>query len=86
MGKFIKHEKTCRNSKKNFSVLEFLKDINKSWLRGINTLGITSGASSPEILIKEILDFLKSNYTEVEIENLKGIKESITFKPITNFS
>ena len=74
--------------KKNISVhrISGKEDISIKWLEGINTLGITSGASSPEILIKEILDFLKSNYTEVEIENLKGIKENITFKPLTNFS
>ena len=52
----------------------------------LNTLGITSGASSPEILIKEILDFLRTIYSSVEIEDLKGIKENITFKPLTKFS
>ena len=62
------------------------EDINKSWLEDVNTLGITSGASSPEILIKEILDFLKAIYSLVEIEDLKGIKENITFKPLTKFS
>ena len=62
------------------------EDINKSWLEDVNTLGITSGASSPEILIKEILDFLRTIYSLVEIEDLKGIKENITFKPLTKFS
>jgi 4-hydroxy-3-methylbut-2-enyl diphosphate reductase len=62
------------------------EDINESWLNGIKTLGLTSGASSPEILIKEILDFLRNIYNEVEIEDLKGIKENITFKPLTKFS
>ena len=62
------------------------EDINKSWLEDVNTLGITSGASSPEILIKEILDFLKAIYSLVEIEDLKGKKENITFKPLTKFS
>ena len=74
--------------KKNISVhrISGKEDINKSWLNGIKTLGLTSGASSPEILIKEILDFLRNIYNEVEIEDLKGIKENITFKPLTKFS
>ena len=74
--------------KKNISVhrISGKEDINESWLNGIKTLGLTSGASSPEILINEILDFLRNIYNEVEIEDLKGIKESITFKPLTKFS
>ena len=48
--------------KKNISVSQNFRQrrYKQKWLDGINTLGITSGASSPEILIKEILDFLKS--------------------------
>ena len=62
------------------------EDINQSWFDEVKTLGITSGASSPEVLIEEILDFLSVIYDEVEIKDLEGIKENITFKPITNFS
>ncbi len=74
--------------KKNIAVhrISGKEDIRLQWLDGVSTLGITSGASSPEVLIKEILDFLKSIYSYVEIEDLKGIKENITFKPLTNFS
>ena len=74
--------------KKNIAVYRISgkEDINKSWLEDVKTLGITSGASSPEILIKEILDFLRTIYNSVEIEDLKGIKENITFKPLTKFS
>ena len=62
------------------------EDINQSWFDEVKTLGITSGASSPEVLIEEILDFLSVIYDEVEIKDLEGIKENITFKPITKFS
>ena len=61
-------------------------DIKKEWLIGIKTLGITSGASSPEVIINEILELLKNTYNNVSVENLKGIKENIKFKPITRFS
>jgi len=49
-------------------------------------LGITSGASSPEVLIDEIIEFLRGFYKKVHVENLKGKKENITFKPLTKFS
>tara|TARA_B100000242_G_scaffold290988_1_gene263420 strand:- start:106 stop:1038 length:933 start_codon:yes stop_codon:yes gene_type:complete len=62
------------------------EDIKKEWLTGIKTLGITSGASSPEVLVNEIIDLLKDFYNNVTIENLEGIKENIKFKPITQFS
>lgn len=62
------------------------EDINKNWLNDINTLGITSGASSPEILIEEIIAFLKQSYHKIEVQNLEGTKEHISFKPLLKFS
>ena len=62
------------------------RDIQKKWLDGIKTLGITSGASSPEVLIDEILELLRSIYYKVQVENLNGIEENIKFKPLKKFS
>ena len=62
------------------------KDIKEDWLKGIKTLGITSGASSPEILIDEIIELLRNNYNIVNVENLDGIRENIKFKPLEKFS
>ncbi|MDQ7009932.1 MAG: 4-hydroxy-3-methylbut-2-enyl diphosphate reductase [Candidatus Gracilibacteria bacterium] len=41
-------------------------------------IGISSGASVPEILVKEVLDFFKNNYN-TEIEIVKTIEENIIF-------
>ena len=43
------------------------------------TIGISSGASAPEILVKEFIDHLKKKFT-VEIEEVEIVKENITFK------
>ncbi len=43
------------------------------------TIGISSGASAPEILVKEFIDDIKKKFT-VEIEEVEIIKENITFK------
>jgi len=43
------------------------------------TIGISSGASAPEILVKEFINKLKKEFT-VEIEEVEIVKENITFK------
>ena len=43
------------------------------------TIGISSGASAPEILVEEFINELKKEFT-LEIEEVEIIKEDITFK------
>ena len=43
------------------------------------TIGISSGASAPEILVEEFINKLKKNFT-VEIEEVEMVKEDVTFK------
>ena len=43
------------------------------------TIGISSGASAPEILVEEFINNLKKKY-QIEIENTEVIKEDVTFK------
>ena len=43
------------------------------------TIGISSGASAPEILVEEFIKNLKKKY-HIEIENTEVIKEDVTFK------
>ncbi len=34
------------------------REIDEAWLEGVTTVGVTSGASVPEILVREVLDWL----------------------------
>ena len=43
------------------------------------TIGISSGASAPEILVEEFIKNLKKKY-QIEIKNTEVIKEDVTFK------
>ena len=43
------------------------------------TIGISSGASAPEILVEQFLDEIKSNYN-ISVEEVEIIKEDVTFK------
>jgi 4-hydroxy-3-methylbut-2-enyl diphosphate reductase len=52
-----------------------------SWedLRNIKTLGLTAGASAPEILVDEIVEKFKARY-DVAIEAVRTAVEDVIFK------
>jgi len=62
------------------------EEIDNDWLKGKKKIGITAGASSPEILIEEIIDAFKKRYAKVNIHSMEGIEEKISFKPLNEFS
>jgi len=53
--------------------------IDWSWFQGVETLGLTAGASAPEVLVQEVLDALKCRY-EVAIEEITTATEEVVFK------
>ncbi len=53
-------------------------DIDWADLEGIRSVGITAGASAPEILVNEIVDALSERF-EVEIETVTTAEENIAF-------
>jgi 4-hydroxy-3-methylbut-2-enyl diphosphate reductase len=54
-------------------------DIDLAWLEGVRTLGITAGASAPEVLVREVVDFLSEHFDVTETES-DGIAERMVFK------
>ncbi len=52
------------------------EEINFDWLKGIETLGITSGASTPEKMVQEVIKAVKPD----SVEYIGGPPEDITFK------
>lgn len=53
-------------------------EMQKDWFAGMDTVGVTAGASAPEVLIQEVLDTLQSWGGE-KPEELSGILENVTF-------
>jgi 4-hydroxy-3-methylbut-2-enyl diphosphate reductase len=48
-------------------LIDYAKEIDESWLDGVRTVGVTSGASVPEILVDEVLKYLaERGYGDVE--------------------
>ncbi len=52
--------------------------IDPDWLKGKKSLGVTAGASAPEVLVKGVIDRLIELGAEMP-EELSGIEENITF-------
>jgi len=48
-------------------LVDYAREIDPEWLEGVHTVGVTSGASVPEVLVRGVLDFLDEHgYAEVE--------------------
>ena len=59
-------------------LIDSAADIDPSWLNNKKQIGITAGASAPEILVKQVIDRLQQLGATAPIE-AAGIEESITF-------
>ena len=53
-------------------------ELDPSWIRGVRRVGVTAGASAPEVLVREVIDRLRSLGAGSVVE-LDGRVESVTF-------
>jgi 4-hydroxy-3-methylbut-2-enyl diphosphate reductase len=54
-------------------------DIKNKWLENKNSIGITAGASAPEVLVEEVMQYLSERF-HTTIKSISGIEENIKFK------
>ncbi|MBB5699063.1 4-hydroxy-3-methylbut-2-enyl diphosphate reductase [Sphingomonas yantingensis] len=54
-------------------------ELDFAWFEGIGALGITAGASAPEVLVREVVDRIAERYDVVERE-VETTRETIAFK------
>ncbi len=58
--------------------VDFAGEIDEAWMEGVTTVGLTSGASVPEILVNSVLAWLaERGYTDVE--EVETIEEHLIF-------
>jgi 4-hydroxy-3-methylbut-2-enyl diphosphate reductase len=59
-------------------LIDYATEADEKWLEGVETIGVTSGASVPEILVKDLLKWLADRGFG-EVETVKATEESLTF-------
>ena len=62
----------------NAYLIDNENDINSDWLEGVNVIGVTAGASAPEVLVKAVVEKLQTLGGQVVSEN-PGVKENTVF-------
>ncbi|OBY88212.1 4-hydroxy-3-methylbut-2-enyl diphosphate reductase [Pseudomonas sp. AU11447] len=59
-------------------LIDGAEDMQREWFDGVQRIGITAGASAPEVLVRGVIQQLRDWGAEPEVE-LDGREESITF-------
>jgi 4-hydroxy-3-methylbut-2-enyl diphosphate reductase len=59
-------------------LIDYAREIDDAWLEGVTTVGLTSGASVPEVLVRGVLDFLAERGWG-EVEEITTAQETLTF-------
>ncbi len=60
-------------------LIETADDLDSSWFNDVDSIGISSGASTPDELVKEVMNRI-STFRKIKIEKRPGIEENIVFK------
>ncbi len=59
-------------------MIERAGELDMSWLDGVGTLGITAGASAPELLVQELIETCRAGF-DVTVEEINITEEDVGF-------
>jgi len=59
-------------------LVDYAKEIDTDWLEGVTTVGLTSGASVPEVLVRGVVDLL-AEHGFTDVDSVRTAEETITF-------
>jgi 4-hydroxy-3-methylbut-2-enyl diphosphate reductase len=59
-------------------LVDFADELQESWLEGVTTVGVTSGASVPELLVRDVLDWLAARGYK-DVQAVTAAEESVLF-------
>jgi 4-hydroxy-3-methylbut-2-en-1-yl diphosphate reductase len=66
-------------------LIDDVSEIDPAWLEGIGTIGLTSGASAPEVLVEQVLDYFRDAGTE-KVETVMVVDEDVEFSMPSNLA
>jgi 4-hydroxy-3-methylbut-2-enyl diphosphate reductase len=72
-------EVALRAGAANAKLIDDAGDVDPDWFEGVDTVGLSAGASAPEILVETVLDWLNARF-EVVMETAVTAEETVTFK------
>jgi 4-hydroxy-3-methylbut-2-en-1-yl diphosphate reductase len=72
-------EVALNNGAARASLIQTAADIDWQMLDGIATVGLTAGASAPEILVEQVIDAFRARY-DVTLETVHHTDENVTFR------
>ncbi len=68
-----------KNGCERSMLVQRASEINWSALEGIRTLGVTAGASAPEVLVEEVIAAFENRY-DIDVETIVTKEEAVSFK------
>ncbi len=69
----------AEKQKVNAFLIDGVEDINEAWFENANSIGVTAGASAPEILVQEVITRLEKLFETTIITNEKAT-ENVHFQ------
>ncbi|MCQ4625670.1 4-hydroxy-3-methylbut-2-enyl diphosphate reductase [Corynebacterium sp. CCUG 69979] len=71
-------EVALQNGTNDAHLIDYAHQIDDAWFDGVTTVGVTSGASVPEILVREVVEYLAERGYD-NVEQVTTTTETITF-------
>ncbi|RAK65389.1 4-hydroxy-3-methylbut-2-enyl diphosphate reductase [Phenylobacterium kunshanense] len=68
-----------RRSGAEAHLIDDASKLDLAWLESARTVGVTAGASAPEVLVQGVIDKLSSSF-DVTVEEIDTARETVTFK------
>ena len=59
-------------------LIDDASEIDEAWLDGVGTVGVTSGASAPEVLVEQVIDWFRARGTDT-IDTITVVEEDVEF-------
>ncbi len=72
-------EVALRSGAKDARLVDDASEIDWDWLAGATVLGVTAGASAPEMLVQGLLEAIGERFS-LTIEEVSPMRETVTFK------
>ncbi len=70
----VAHREGCKSM-----LIQRAADIDWDWLGGVTNVGISAGASAPEVLVEEVISAFRARYN-ITLETIMTVEENVQFK------